>query len=455
MTAPGGAAWADYVDHLLVVADAGGRRTVPPPDSPRPMAPEDVERVLNDPRTLDVSGPSDHDRVAGLMTFALWLGQAPAYVPAHLRSRAARLRFLVWSAPLREDWAGRVRPQQLTWDPAGSARSRRLSRDQVAAQAVAAREDWLAHLDAWEDDPWLATRNAEDPGALEADLHWVTTTWPRGWAWRPAVEPRFLDIGPAPLGGPEGRKRLTAVVAERHWLLRGTPWAAAALTWPDRPAALLFPAVFALPAVLDLALYAAGFVAVARGFALVCALAAVLGAAALPMHVSGLALLRIPAAVAIGEGVLLSLTPRWWLSSWGWTAGLILLALALGYLALETRAHGAARRAAYERAVLLWLLGALNTFLISMVALGFVAPAVAEDGACLDGWWETAPFTARDLPNIKTCDERTEGVAPASAEVLALMTGWSLAFGLAAQILWDDRPVTAPLGRTRRGRGAL
>jgi len=38
--------------------------------------------------------------------------------------------------------------------------------------------------------------------------------------------------------------------------------------------------------------------------------------------------------------------------------------------------------------------------------------------------------------------------------VLLLMTGWSLAVGLAAQILWDDRPVTAPLGRLRRVRGS-
>jgi hypothetical protein len=38
--------------------------------------------------------------------------------------------------------------------------------------------------------------------------------------------------------------------------------------------------------------------------------------------------------------------------------------------------------------------------------------------------------------------------------VLLLMTGWSFALGLAAQILWDDRPVTAPLGRIRRAKGA-
>ncbi|MGH3942389.1 MAG: hypothetical protein ACRDTG_27965 [Pseudonocardiaceae bacterium] len=45
-----------------------------------------------------------------------------------------------------------------------------------------------------------------------------------------------------------------------------------------------------------------------------------------------------------------------------------------------------------------------------------------------------------------------EGAAPAG--VLLLMTGWSLPVGLAAQILWDDRPVTAPLGRLRRMRGS-
>jgi hypothetical protein len=162
-------------------------------------------------------------------------------------------------------------------------------------------------------------------------------------------------------------------------------------------------------------------------------------------------LLRIPAAVAVGQVVLISLTARWWLAPWGWTVGAGLLVIAALYLVLESRLHGAGRRAAYRRGLAISAIGALHSFVLSLVVFAFVAPAVADHGECLEGWWNANPWSARTLAG---CPDFNGWHAEAQAGVLVLMTGWSLAVGLAAQILWDDRPVTAPLGRLRRVRGA-
>jgi len=150
--------------------------------------------------------------------------------------------------------------------------------------------------------------------------------------------------------------------------------------------------------------------------------------------------------------VLLSLTPRWWLAPWEWTVGAGLLVIAALYLVLESRLHGARRWWAYPRRLVIAAIGALYAFMLSLVVLAFVAPSVAERGECLAGWWSLDPWSARTLG--PGCAELNGGHAAAPAGVPLLMTGWSLAVGLAAQILWDDRPVTAPLGRLRRVQGS-
>lgn len=458
-----------YIEHVLRTGTVQPHWSVPAPHHLRRFSREELERALADPRVLlRDSSLTDEARAVRLLGFALWLESATAaHLPADLRSRAARFRFLVWSVLLRLDpaQARPVWPTRVDWTPAATPPGQEdyltLSPTFVGVAARLAREEWLSHLDAWEDDLWLAVRHADDPRALESDLRWLTTTWPRSPEWTPPGPPAPLDLDPpavgrtAPTKGsppPAGHDRLVAALNERHWLLRGSPLAAAAAWRPGRTYHQLLPVAFLLPSLAVVALYVAGLVGIARWVALADCVVVVLGAAVLPVPVSGLAVLRVPAATVIGQAVLLSLTPRWWLSSWGWTVGAGLLVLAFGYLALEARMHGSAARLAYGRGALLWSAGTLNAFMISMVSLAFVAPAVAEDGGCLDHWWQQAPWVARDLQ--PGCHALTSGTAPASAEVLVLMTGWSLAFGLAAQILWDDRPVTAPLGRTRRGRGA-
>lgn len=105
---------------------------------------------------------------------------------------------------------------------------------------------------------------------------------------------------------------------------------------------------------------------------------------------------------------------------------------------------------ASRRALGITLLGALHAAVLSLVVLGFVAPAMGEHGECLDGWWRSSPFATRPLAGIGTCVQTlNQDRAAAPAGVLLLMTGWSFAIGLATQVLWNDQTVTAPLGRRR------
>ena len=79
-----------------------------------------------------------------LCTFALWLRYSPpGHVPRHLASRAARLRFVVWTLPPRMDWQG-WRSLTLEWSwtgPPDTDDYPRLSQEMVLAEARAARDD--------------------------------------------------------------------------------------------------------------------------------------------------------------------------------------------------------------------------------------------------------------------------------------------------------------------------
>ena len=282
----------------------------------------------------------------------------------------------------------------------------------------------------------------------------MTTTWPRAargeqpWPARPAaltLEPDDGDRG--------AYDRVATDLAELHWLPRGAQRSAAVALLPTRPVvARLVPWLFPLAALVVVGLFLATFAQAAAWSALGLLVLGVAAAGLLPSGLTGLGLLRVPAAAAVGLVVLMSLTPRWWLAPWGWTVGAGLLVLAVLYLVLELRLHGARRRAAYPRGLALAAVGAGHAFVLSLLVFAFVAPVVAERGECLAGWWSANPWAARILEGA--CADLNGGHAEARTGVLVLMTGWSLAVGLAAQILWDDRPVTAPLGRLRRVRGA-
>lgn len=447
-----------YLDRVLVNAPAKPGAQVLLPGSPRRIQLADLERALDDPRAL-FSLAEQHEpgeRLQVLFHFALWLRDSPpGHLPRPLASRAARFRFAVWSLPPRLGWA-QWSPMKVAWsatDPPQPDDHVPLSKELVLAEARAARDDWLAQLNAWEDDPWLAARHQYHRNSFESDLHWLTTTWPRPQRGEPPWPsmPGYLDLQPEGDADRSGYHRVATDLAELHWLPRGSLPSATAALLPDRPVvAGLLPWLFPLAALVVVGLFVAGWVPAAVGTATGLLVTGGVVAGAVRRRLTALMLLRIPAAVAVGQVVLLSLTPRWWLAPWGWAVGIGLLGIATLYLVLEARLNGAGRRA-WPRGLALAGISIGHAFVLSLVVLTFVAPSVAERGECLTGWWSADPWSVRTL--AQGCADLNGGRAAAPAGVLPLMTGWSLAVGLAAQILWDDRPVTAPLGRLRRVRG--
>ena len=445
-----------YLTEVVVLEAAGQREYFEVPTGREAKSIDSVAALLADPRII-YETPDDLTDVdwlvRPLVIAALWLGSQSPERLGNLSSRAARFRFLVWSVFTRLDAAGLPVHdlRDIDWPaPHGTRFSPRFAQ----AQSRAARADWLRHLSAWEDDGWLSMRQARGDGGVERDLLWITTTWPRPdrheqpWPAPPAV----LDFDHDSHGDDDDHRRTAADLADRLWLPAGSLLGAAKAFLPHRRYIRL--AVFAHPvlAAVVVALFAFG-VDQARWFALALTGAGLLTVALLPPRLDALALLRIPAAAAVGEVVLLSLTPRWWVSSDGWKVGALLIAGAALYLMIENRLHGVSRSRAALRAAGLTAVGSLHAAMISLVVLGFVAPRVAENGQCLDGWWSADPLAARPLASLSDCANDVAPMAAAPVGVIVLMTGWSLAFGLAAQILWDDRPVTAPLGRQRRRTG--
>ncbi|MGH4000917.1 MAG: hypothetical protein ACRDTJ_26045, partial [Pseudonocardiaceae bacterium] len=376
-----------YLDRVLVTTPASDGDRVRLPESPRRIQLGDIERALDDPRLLFSADQNDpRDQLRRLFLFALWLRYSPPdYLPRHVQSRAARFRFGVWSLPPRLDWPPESPPLKVAWSmcsPGGENDYVVASRELVLAEARAARDDWLAQLNAWEDDPWLAARHQRDPGRLEADLRWLTTTWPRCGepAWLDA--PGYLNLEPDGVKDRSAYHRVATDLAELHWLPRGSLRSATAALLPDHRVARLLPWLFPLAALAVVGLFVGTLVPAAMWSALGLLVLGIGLAGALPSRLSGLALLRIPAAAAVGQVVLLRLTPRWWLAPSGWTVGAGLLVLAGFYLVLESRLHGARRCWAYPRGLVIAGIGALYAFLLSLVVLAFVAPSVAERGEC-------------------------------------------------------------------------
>ncbi|MGJ3558964.1 hypothetical protein ACR6C2_08270 [Streptomyces sp. INA 01156] len=143
-------------------------------------------------------------------------------------------------------------------------------------------------------------------------------------------------------------------------------------------------------------------------------------------------LLRFPAAGAIGLFALMALPPNWWSDPhprWA-LAPIALVAAAYGYLVLEARNHGVRPSAAVLRSAGVLALGAVHAFLLSLTVLVFVAATYTE--ANPDG-------TGR-IPLPEVWQHTT-----LAWQILTMSTAWCLTVGVFSQILWDDRPITAPL----------
>ncbi|WP_103349710.1 hypothetical protein [Amycolatopsis sp. CA-128772] len=444
--------------------------TSPLPRLPLPAVTDRVDPVvlaglLADPRCLDgFDAASGRRRTDLLAALAVWLEHLPKHlVPEPLRSRAARLRFVVWSLPFRLRTLGEdtdVLPERVD-APATRPGEQQpppqvLQVDQaVLVLARTAREEWLSHLRAWQDDPWLSAVHHIDPVRFERELRWVTHAWPEDTA-AAEVRGRRLALVARRAGDTERRDdqdRIAAEVTENHWLPRAAleDGARAFGTGARRGAA-----AFGSLALAPLLLYAAQAGQLARWVALAQLVAGMVAVIVARPRRDAVLLLRLPAASAAGALVLLSFTPRWWLDPDAWRVGLGLLVVSMLYLIIETRLHGVAVWAAVRRGSVVGLIGAGYAMTLSILILGFAAPSVAEDGQCLLGWWLHPAYTAHTYPpaHASACaDALNAGAAAAPAGFVLLLTGWSLAVGLAAQVLWDDRPVTAPLGRVKRTRG--
>ncbi|GAA3732385.1 hypothetical protein [Salinactinospora qingdaonensis] len=300
----------------------------------------------------------------------------------------------------------------------------------LLSRARAARRDWYTCLDTYQAQPLLAQAPS---AALETEVAAVATA--RGYRSGPLViSVNDLNLSARPDGEDEA---ITWGLVQRHLLprftflptvvLRDTPLlgldhllAALALACGiSAPAALALGAPFSTAALLAAGCYA------------------LIGAGALVFGRIWTApwLLRLPATAALGLVVLIPL-PDWWQRASldlpfpepTQVAPLLLfVGVSLGYLLIEARNHGAGRLSAPVRAVTVVAAGALHAFLVSLLGLVVIAPAFGEhtNGTGIDAVWN--------------------GATGDPAAVLALATAWCLTVGVFSQVLWDDRPITAPL----------
>ncbi|EWM19879.1 hypothetical protein [Kutzneria sp. 744] len=436
-------------------SDGADADRIEPPQRPERMRTADVRAALQHPDRLLVG--ADHlpvrVRLTPLLRFAVWLDQGPG-IPRELASQAARFQFLVWSflPRLDPDVERHACPGHVTWSPETTGTAQiTVDRDEVRDRARAARQQWLEFLTAWEDDPWLAGLHHQADTRIAHDVLWIALR-------DPACSSRPLDLsatGTSQRAARAEQRRVAADLAEIHALPAGNLALAARLQSRPLGLGVLLAAVLPAAGIADTVVLLTAGGAPARILALTALAVPILGAPLLPPRLDSLALLRVPAAVAAGQIVLLALTSRWWLSPDGWLIGAGLIALSYLYLVIERRLHGATRRAAVGHGATLTLFGVLTSILLSVTSLGFVVPAMGEHGECLAAWW-TKPVTASRPLNdhcLAALNLPPGAQAPPVLGVLVLMTGFCLAVGLAAQILWDDRPVTAPLGRIRRVRG--
>ncbi|HEX5115088.1 MAG TPA: hypothetical protein VFW65_07810 [Pseudonocardiaceae bacterium] len=464
-----------YLDNVLPAdTDTQGRtdpgRAILPPPGHAPV-PANIRRALSRPRTLLDPTNTDVRTVFKVLMSLAWLADhwPVDWIPRDLASRMARFQFLVWSFPARFGVGASAEIYDGVQLPELAEQPRPEVDDEfLFAQARLARQHWKQYLDSWEDDPWLASRQDRAPDALESDLAWLVIAWPSpNKPWSDALDgaavrhwPRGLSS--LDLGSVSDGHRVAADTAQ-HWLHRGSLGGAATALAPTRRAegrGLL--AVYPVAAAVLITLLLTGSGDLARWGAVGLLVFAIAATVVVPARFTPLGLLRVPAAAAVGLAVLVTLSAQWWITPAVWLIGVGMAVFAGLYLVFEARQHGAGVMAAVYRGAINMLVGLLHAAVLSIAVLGFVVPAMGQNGSCLAGWehhdpWAPLPISASvaGLPAGSTSCAAALGVgqAAAPAAMLMLMTGWSLAIGLAAQILWDDRPVTAPLGRLRRVRG--
>jgi hypothetical protein len=356
---------------------------------------------------------------------------------ALLLPAAARLRFLVLSEPLRHravpdsPWL----PTELTAVYGEQGLLGRVFGTDcwhvLVGRCRQARWQWQQILGEYQSHPLLVQAWSKE---LEDEL--ATVVFARRW------EP-LLVSGTALTRPARATADDTAVIyeaIEEHLLPRFNLLAVARLfaRWrqPGRTGrTLAATAAVAATAALALALAATGRFVVAAWLAGASYALLVTSVVSLGRRWAALWLLRLPAAASVGLLILLSLPAAWWQQARAGWAPALLAAVAWGYLVVEARNHGVGSGAAVGRALGVTATGALHALLICLVGLVLMAPSYVDGGSDLARLWR-------------------DGDLGRAWKVLALAGAWCLAVGVFSQILWDDRPITAPLAHLqwRRGR---
>ncbi|MDA2812552.1 hypothetical protein O4J56_18050 [Nocardiopsis sp. RSe5-2] len=443
---------------------------------------------------VEAQGPSVWCVLAGTVD-ALWEYAQGDTAGAHRIRRweplIARMRFLVLAEPFRDlglwepSWASTTALGRVFGYDSGVELIRR---------AREAREVWRAHLGGYQSVPLF---DHAPPFSAEEDVR--ALAFVSGFSGRPLV---LADLAPGARGdtaggagapgagrGPTGLpadRAVTEDVVEHHLLPRFAvveAWAAVA----GRPGAWRAPrqagwfgavAGAALLALVSAAVAAAASGALGTWYVA----AAFAGAAYAAIGAGTLAhgrrwamplMLRFPAAAVVGLIVLVAFHPDWWTDlSAGWASAgtaLLIAAAPFGYLLTQVRNHNSGqvpegggrtpvRRRVVVRAALATGTGIAHAFLVALLGMVLVAPVFSEDGDRLRTAWSGGGAASSPEAPAAAPGEAPAEASPAAepprrpgspAAILVLATSVCLAAGVFSQILWDDKPVTAPLSHQR------
>ncbi len=353
-----------------------------------------------------------------------------------LRPLAARLLFLVASEPMRSRqqaesaWWGRAEVELSESGIAGVALGPK-SWHQLVGVCQLARRNWLRCLGAYESHPYLALAQ---PAELEEELRTLVFCDGRRGAGRRgaplALSAAYLDSAASLT---EEDKAVIGEVTDQYFLPRFDLRSVIRLATHDDDRAArrwrrivgivsLAAAIAVLGCTIFLRIHQAA--AVAAGYFLLVGF----GIAVFGRGWSAPWLLRFPAAAAVGVIALISLSPGDWVTGppGGWQAAVVLDTAAFGYLIVEARNHGVSGGALLLRSLGVASIGAMYGLMVALIGLVFVAPVFTQNGRSITALWTCPSYSHAGL-------------------ALWLAASWCLAIGVFSQILWDDRPITAPL----------
>lgn len=388
--------------------------------------------------TAAMTSEGDTPQPARLWSWMCWLTEAahhhltsaPRPEAYLLRPLAERLRFLVMSEPLRHRtdraWAGE--PGAESSDFCGNALGHQ-TWPLLVRRAEETRDAWLARLNTYQSSPLLAGVTTQE---LDAELVLIIAD---NWSTRDRFSSTHHPLHhPAP---PTVRDdAVLAAIVQRHLLPRFRLLQVARLASPAGHdwwrTTVLAIAAAAVAAAITGGLTTGRWFHIAAVFAAACYAVLVAGVVKRGPVWAAQWLFRFPAAAAFGLFALLAMPMNWWSDPhprWG-AAPAALVFAAASYLVIEVRNHGVCGWQALRRALGVLAVGALHAFLLSLIILIAVATIYTE----------STPDGASRVPLPEIWHTTT-----LAWQTLSLATAWALAVGVFSQILWDDRPITAPL----------